>query len=419
MKSLNDFVFSKSAKTSSKVEKLEGSLIAFSKITGIPVTFFSPSGRLLWATSGQIKICNANSEYPEPGSSCMQTLISAMNISLNLGEVYTFKCNSDLINLCHPLILEQKLHGYLIAGPVAMGMKREKVLANFAKKAPAEQLDYPYLLTLISDLKLCEPREIAYITTLFLNTIHAPLELQESGNIQQQLHQEQNRISSKIIHIKKEHLEINYPYGSEQDLIQSIRGGSSDICRQLFSKYMEDIMVFEGGNLPMIKLRLISFLTQLLKSNRDWQRDYSNMLILDEINRSSTLREMTELGSHLITVLSDTVSEQLYSGSSSITKKAISYIKSHYTEQLTLKKISDEIHVSNTYLSVLFRKETGISAIEFLNDVRLENAEELLYDASLSIAEIAMNTGFTSQSYFTKLFKQKYGVPPNTYRKKA
>lgn len=419
MKSLNDLILSQSSKVNSKVIALEESLTAFSNITQIPVTFFSTSGKLLWATSQQIKICNANSEYPQTGSKCMQTLVSAMNISLNLGEVYTFKCNSDLINLCHALIIEKKLHGYLIAGPVAMGMKREKVLANFAKKTMSEQLDYPYLLTLIGDLKLCEPRQIAYITTLFYNSIRAPLEIQSSGNIHLQKQQEQNRISSKIIHIKKEHLELDYPYESENELVQSIRSGSSDTCHRRFSKYLEDIMVFEGGNLPIVKLRLISFLTQLLKNGESWQRDYSNLLLLDEINRSSTLKEIVELGGKLIGSLVRTVSANEYSGSSTIVRRAVTYIRTHYSEPLTLKQLSEDIHVSNTYLSVLFRKEMGISAIDYLNKIRLEHAEDMLHNASLSISDISMECGFSSQSYFARLFKNKYGMTPNAYRKKA
>ena len=419
MKALRELIFSSNSRTQAKADKLEESLVAFSKVTGVPVTFFSSSGRLLWTTSEQTKICNANKGYPDLESQCMATLLSAMNISLNIGDVYTFKCNSDLINLSYPVIIEKKLHGFMIAGPAAMGMKMEKVLLNFAKKIPEEQMDYPYLLTLINDLKLCEPREIAYITTLFVNSIRAPLEYSASGNVKQQQQEEQNIISSKIVHIKKAHLEVEYPYKSEQELSRSIRSGSTDTCQRLFSKYMEDIIVFEGGNLAIIKLRLISFLTQLLKSSDTWQRDYSRLGMLDDINRSSTLREMTEAGSRLINAMVEAASEKRYSGSSAIIKKAVAYIHANYTDQLTLKSIADEIHVSNTYLSALFHREMGISAIDYLTNLRLEHSSELLHDASLSIADVSASSGFTSQSYFTKLFKEKYGMTPNAYRKKA
>ena len=72
-----------------------------------------------------------------------------------------------------------------------------------------------------------------------------------------------------------------------------------------------------------------------------------------------------------------------------------------------------------TIQAILLVLLMGFTFLLFQLMIKYENAEELLHDASLSIAEIAMNTGFTSQSYFTKLFKQKYGMPPNTYRKKV
>lgn len=65
---------------------LEDALVSFSEITHIPVTLYSPEGKLLWEHNEEIKICRANSSYCLPDSHCRRTLKSAMNIALGLGE---------------------------------------------------------------------------------------------------------------------------------------------------------------------------------------------------------------------------------------------------------------------------------------------------------------------------------------------
>ena len=69
------------------------------------------------------------------------------------------------------------------------------------------------------------------------------------------------------------------------------------------------------------------------------------------------------------------------------------------------------------YFCRLFKKGTGKSYIDYLNYVRVSTAEELLRTTDLSISIIMEKTGFTSLSYFTKVFKNQNGISPSSYRK--
>lgn len=97
---------------------------------------------------------------------------------------------------------------------------------------------------------------------------------------------------------------------------------------------------------------------------------------------------------------------------------AISYIKAHYTDGATLKQAARAIGVTPEHLSRAFKKETGLGFCEYLTLLRLQKAEELLRsDAALSVTQAAFACGFNDANYFSKRFKDLYGVSPVAFRK--
>ena len=92
--------------------------------------------------------------------------------------------------------------------------------------------------------------------------------------------------------------------------------------------------------------------------------------------------------------------------------------KRNYSEPLILKNIAKSVYVNEKYLGRLFKKQTGKSFHEYLTDIRLSNATQLLHTTNKSITEIAMQTGFNSVSYFNKNFIRRKKITPTEYRKK-
>ncbi len=98
--------------------------------------------------------------------------------------------------------------------------------------------------------------------------------------------------------------------------------------------------------------------------------------------------------------------------------EVVSYIKSHYWKQLSVEGIASAFYVSPSYLSRLFRRETGYSIVSYLTRVRLEKAKELLAGSDLTAWQIADRVGFSDQSYFSRVFKMHEGVSPAQYRRR-
>lgn len=93
------------------------------------------------------------------------------------------------------------------------------------------------------------------------------------------------------------------------------------------------------------------------------------------------------------------------------------FITSHYGESLTLEQASDAAGLSPAYLGTLFKKETGMTFLEYLSGVRMEAAKQLLKETNRTVADICMAVGYNDVRYFTKSFTKYSGLKPNEYRK--
>ena len=93
------------------------------------------------------------------------------------------------------------------------------------------------------------------------------------------------------------------------------------------------------------------------------------------------------------------------------------YIDSNYSQPINLDLLAKITHINKYYLAHSFTSCLGQSPISYLTDRRLQASMDLLINSSISIAQIAEKTGFTSQSYFSQIFKKEIGMTPQQYRK--
>lgn len=99
-------------------------------------------------------------------------------------------------------------------------------------------------------------------------------------------------------------------------------------------------------------------------------------------------------------------------------KEMLLYIQSNFNKELTLKEVADALYYSKNHLSHIFSTELGITFKEYVMKLRLEYAYSKIRHTNRSIKEICLDSGFNSLEYFSKVFKEKYGIAPNNFRKK-
>lgn len=93
----------------------------------------------------------------------------------------------------------------------------------------------------------------------------------------------------------------------------------------------------------------------------------------------------------------------------------IKYLNENYTQDISLKKLSEEFHLNPSYVSYLIKNETGLTYSQYLTDLRIGKARRLLETTDLSLAEISEAVGFNDYFYFIKKFKKVVGVTPGHY----
>lgn len=94
------------------------------------------------------------------------------------------------------------------------------------------------------------------------------------------------------------------------------------------------------------------------------------------------------------------------------------YIDNHYSQVISLDTLEERTHISRFHLSHLFKEEINMSPIQYLSQVRFEQAKKLLTTTNMSVFRIAESVGFSSDTYFSKRFKEYVGLTPNRYRTK-
>ena len=93
------------------------------------------------------------------------------------------------------------------------------------------------------------------------------------------------------------------------------------------------------------------------------------------------------------------------------------YLQEHLAEEISLSVLAEEFHLNPQYISQLFKSEIGVNFLAYLTNIRMEKAKKLLLTTSLSIAEVAEQSGYGDYRVFTKVFKKSEGVTPSQYRR--
>jgi AraC-like DNA-binding protein len=100
-------------------------------------------------------------------------------------------------------------------------------------------------------------------------------------------------------------------------------------------------------------------------------------------------------------------------------QRAKNYIKLNYTRSISLATVSSVACVSKYHFCKIFKNKEGASFKEYVTGLRIKKAAELLMNSNISVAEVAYNVGFSSQSHFTALFRSWIKITPGEFRKKS
>jgi AraC-like DNA-binding protein len=104
-------------------------------------------------------------------------------------------------------------------------------------------------------------------------------------------------------------------------------------------------------------------------------------------------------------------------GHSDALRRVLRFIDANLEGDLSLAEVAEAAYLSPNYLSQLLKKQTGLAFVEWLTGRRMDRARELLAHTADRVASVAHRVGFKDEAYFTRRFKQRFGVAPTAYRR--
>jgi len=207
-----------------------------------------------------------------------------------------------------------------------------------------------------------------------------------------------------------------------EKLVHLLKSGSVDMCEDVIRSFFEEIGFFGIKSLLMrlyvamdIYIVIRGFAKDLGILNEDFVNRYGSIddietNLMDEEGAVKFFSDMLEQCIRWrVEFCHETANEPLHC--------ALEYIGRNYMrDDISLKSVSSAVNLTPTYFSSLFKKEIGMNFSEYLTNLRVEKAKELLCCTSKLISEISYEVGFADYRYFGQIFKKNTGYTPRDFQ---
>ncbi len=211
-----------------------------------------------------------------------------------------------------------------------------------------------------------------------------------------------------------------YSIDLENELFDALKSGDPENCERAASAYFDWMLTTYGQKNISVKLKALEFVLfaeYLTYSNGgstyhfNGRAEYLPLVYNAENNSDIKSWFVERFGSACRNMTSR---KQNYENGMIV--KGRKYITENYDKDISLDDVSRYLNLSPYYFSKLFKSETGTTFVEYLTNLRMERAQELLKDETLSIKEICASVGYADPNYFSRTFKKNVGVTPTVYR---
>lgn len=171
-------------------------------------------------------------------------------------------------------------------------------------------------------------------------------------------------------------------------------------------------IVESTGSIYAMQNCLIQLCQALLRERPDKDKELPRQVI----RKIRDLSSAGEAAQFLEEFLAPLREREQYEECSPLVRAALSYIGSHYQEEITLQTLADTFFLAPAYLSTLIKRQTGKGFVDLLTGVRIERAKELLRDVRLQVQQVSGLVGYRDYAYFYQVFKKQTGLSPKEYR---
>lgn len=214
--------------------------------------------------------------------------------------------------------------------------------------------------------------------------------------------------------------EENYPIHLETQLFEEVQNGNVGKAIDVAGRFFDWMEETHADSLMDVRLKVLEFVLwaehlAYEKGGMVYQFNSRNDYLTTIMNTDDyeTLRTWFVNKVEMATQNSQSKHDEC---SNNIVDIAKEYIRSNYNKALSLDDVSYYVNISPYYFSKIFKDGTGENFIEYLTNIRMEKAKELLSNTDYSMKEICVMVGYSDPNYFSRSFKKNVGVTPTEYK---
>ncbi|MDY2627580.1 MAG: PocR ligand-binding domain-containing protein [Lachnospiraceae bacterium] len=411
------------------MESLKEILNAFTTTTGLTANVVDVNGRSIFARKDVTKcckFCKLIMAMDHGLERCQSAYKRAGRQAALFGEPYIFRCPAGLIEWAAPIMVNGRHLGSIICGQVLMWEPEEFFWIELREMNKSLTSDFKELFKAVEELPVVSGDTVqaaSYLLYIVANFITKSGWEQKKRN--EELLKQQLRLSEELETRKKLEEQLGqmfiYSMNKESDLMELIREGNTELANCLLNELTTEIILGSKGNMDVIRTRSIELIimtsrTAVSAGVSQERTSQINASFIQVILQQNSIDDISSQLQMAIDIFQKEIQKRAAVPEPAGVKSMKQFMKDHYRENLTLENIAASAFLSSGYASRIFKKQMNISIMDYLLQLRMDEAKKMLRETTLSIDEIASKTGYADSSYFTKVFRKAMGMTPSRYR---
>jgi two-component system response regulator YesN len=211
----------------------------------------------------------------------------------------------------------------------------------------------------------------------------------------------------------KERREQLLPFDQEKKLLESIKNSDVQSSLRLFDQYFYTVAEASHQNVNHVKISLRDLFIVISRMVKEIGIDLE---LQQEFKSLNTMIQVKEYAKNQLVLFINTIKEWRMNDAKGLLYQAKEYIDTNYHKVVTLDETADYIGLSPYYFSKMFKERFQMTFIDYLTQLRIAKAKELLNDQKMSLKEIASTIGYRDPNYFSRVYKKATGESPSDYR---
>ncbi len=365
---------------------------------------------------------------------CHQEIKRATKMAAKLGEPYIFQCHANVIEFTAAIVNDGQGAYALACGPILLRQADPSFEKDTLAKVQDLPLEESWLLQFLKEIPVMSERrvqaaaDILFMMANYFTKSDAAMEKQK-----REIASQQAQLAEKLFLQKKGGSSLGnfsppnfFPwddFSREKELVELIKRGKKKRAKALLDDLLGDLLFRSHEHIGILKARMLEIIVIMARAAVEMGAHLEEILgfkyhFFQDLSRDDSQENLY----YCLLKAFDQLFERIYQNRNiqhtRIFIKAKEYIWSNYGQDISLKKLAEEVGLSPYYLSHLFRKEMETTFLNYLKSVRHSIAKKLLEQTAASIMEICLEVGYQDPSHFSKIFREREGVNPAEYRKK-